>query len=98
MLCSVALACLVFASLTSYIKARAEGLGLTCNVGFAERSERLVIILPRRGIIVSEINVGAQLRLGRSWMQIVHIRARAMPVMREGCCLGRADPRGTVKS
>src|SRR3954453_14278095 len=44
-LCSVALACLVLAAVTSYIKARAEGLGLTCNVGFAERSERLVIIL-----------------------------------------------------
>ena len=45
LLCCVALACLVFASLTSYVKARAEGLGLTCDVGFAERSERLVIIL-----------------------------------------------------
>jgi CDP-diacylglycerol--glycerol-3-phosphate 3-phosphatidyltransferase len=45
MLCTVALACLVFGSITSYIKARAEGLGLRCDVGFAERSERLVIIL-----------------------------------------------------
>ncbi len=45
MLCAVALACLVFGSLTSYIKARAEGLGLRCDVGFAERSERLIIML-----------------------------------------------------
>jgi CDP-diacylglycerol--glycerol-3-phosphate 3-phosphatidyltransferase len=45
LLCCVALACLVFGSLTSYIKARAEGLGLRCDVGFAERSERLVIML-----------------------------------------------------
>jgi CDP-diacylglycerol---glycerol-3-phosphate 3-phosphatidyltransferase len=49
MLCCVALACLVFASLTSYIRARAEGLGLRCDVGFAERSERLVVILLATG-------------------------------------------------
>src|SRR6195952_1748910 len=49
MLCCVALACLVFGSLTSYIKARAEGLGLRCDVGFAERSERLVIMLLATG-------------------------------------------------
>ncbi len=39
------LLCLVLGSLTSYVKARAEGLGMTCNVGFAERTERLIIIL-----------------------------------------------------
>ncbi|MDX6227621.1 MAG: CDP-diacylglycerol---glycerol-3-phosphate 3-phosphatidyltransferase [Frankiales bacterium] len=50
MLCSVALCCLVFASLTSYIKARAEGLGLRCDVGLAERTERLVVILLCTGL------------------------------------------------
>ncbi|MDX6200684.1 MAG: CDP-diacylglycerol---glycerol-3-phosphate 3-phosphatidyltransferase [Frankiales bacterium] len=50
LLCCVALACLVFASLTSYIKARAEGLGLRCDVGLAERSERLVVILLCTGL------------------------------------------------
>lgn len=40
-----ALACLVFGSLVSYAKARAEGLGMTANVGIAERSERLVAVL-----------------------------------------------------
>src|SRR6195952_5840958 len=49
MLCTVALGCLVFGSLTSYIKARAEGLGLRCDVGFAERSERLIIMLLATG-------------------------------------------------
>jgi CDP-diacylglycerol--glycerol-3-phosphate 3-phosphatidyltransferase len=29
----------------SYVRARAEGLGLTANVGFAERAERLIIVL-----------------------------------------------------
>ena len=29
----------------SYVKARAEGLGFDCNTGFAERGERLLIVL-----------------------------------------------------
>lgn len=37
--------CLVGGTIVSYAKARAEGLGMTCNVGFAERSERLIIVL-----------------------------------------------------
>lgn len=45
-----ALLCLVMGSLTSYIKARAEGLGMTCNVGFAERAERLIIVLVGTGL------------------------------------------------
>mgnify|MGYP003344383918 CR=1 FL=1 len=28
----------------SYAKARAEGLGIECNVGFAERTERMLVI------------------------------------------------------
>ena len=28
----------------SYVKARAEGLGFTANVGLAERTERLILV------------------------------------------------------
>jgi len=38
------LICLVTGQIVSYVKARAEGLGLEANVGIAERFERLVII------------------------------------------------------
>jgi CDP-diacylglycerol---glycerol-3-phosphate 3-phosphatidyltransferase len=38
------LICLVAGQIVSYVKARAEGLGLEANVGIAERFERLVII------------------------------------------------------
>ncbi|MGL5858748.1 MAG: phosphatidylinositol phosphate synthase [Angustibacter sp.] len=41
----LALACLVLGSLVSYAKARAEGLGMTANVGIAERADRLVAVL-----------------------------------------------------
>ena len=35
---------LVAGGLVSYIKARAEGLGIECNGGLAERTDRLIII------------------------------------------------------
>ncbi len=46
----VALFCLVAGALVSYAKARAEGLGLRCDVGLAERSERLIIALVATGL------------------------------------------------
>lgn len=42
---AVALFCLVAGSVVSYAKARAEGLGLRCDVGLAERAERLILVL-----------------------------------------------------
>jgi len=45
-----ALACLVLGSVVSYSKARAEGLGMTANVGITERADRLVIILVCTGL------------------------------------------------
>jgi phosphatidylinositol phosphate synthase len=46
----VALFCLVAGLLVSYSKARAEGLGVTCDVGIAERTERLLIGLVAIGL------------------------------------------------
>ena len=40
---AVAIACLVGGLVVSYAKARAEGVGAECNVGIAERTERLLI-------------------------------------------------------
>lgn len=50
---ALVLACLlnlVFGSVVSYIKARAEGAGLTCNVGLIERPQRLTIGLAATGL------------------------------------------------
>lgn len=41
----LAMGTLVASFLVSYVKARAEGLGFECNVGFAERAERLILII-----------------------------------------------------
>ena len=47
----LALACLVLGSVVSYAKARAEGLGMTANVGIAERADRLVAVLAATGLV-----------------------------------------------
>jgi CDP-diacylglycerol--glycerol-3-phosphate 3-phosphatidyltransferase len=49
-LAAVTLFCLVAGALVSYAKARAEGLGLRCEVGIAERTERLIIGLAATGL------------------------------------------------
>jgi CDP-diacylglycerol--glycerol-3-phosphate 3-phosphatidyltransferase len=49
-MCAVALYDLVAGAVTSYAKARAESLGMTCNVGIAERSERLIVVLVLTGL------------------------------------------------
>jgi CDP-diacylglycerol---glycerol-3-phosphate 3-phosphatidyltransferase len=41
----LALLCLVLGMLTSYVKARAEGVGVPCDVGIVERLERLLLVL-----------------------------------------------------
>jgi len=51
------LLCLILGSLTSYIRARAEGVGLTCNVGIAERAERLIIVLVGTGLSGENLRV-----------------------------------------
>lgn len=40
-----ALACLVLGSIVPYARARAEGLGMTAQVGIAERADRLAAVL-----------------------------------------------------
>lgn len=42
--CAAALLALIGGFTVSYARARAEGLGLTCAVGFAERTERMLFI------------------------------------------------------
>lgn len=50
-MCALALACLVLGGVVSYAKARAEGLGMTANVGIAERADRLVAVLVTTGLV-----------------------------------------------
>lgn len=49
-LAALALYCLVSGSLVSYVKARAEGLGMSADVGVAERADRLIAVLLTTGL------------------------------------------------
>jgi CDP-diacylglycerol--glycerol-3-phosphate 3-phosphatidyltransferase len=46
----LALLCLILGVLTSYVKARAEGVGIACDVGIVERTERLILVLVGTGL------------------------------------------------
>ena len=46
----LALYCLSSGAVVSYAKARAEGLGMTADVGITERADRLVVVLVATGL------------------------------------------------
>jgi CDP-diacylglycerol--glycerol-3-phosphate 3-phosphatidyltransferase len=50
LLAAVAIFCLVSGALVSYVKARAEGLGIRADVGIAERPERMLITFVATGL------------------------------------------------
>jgi CDP-diacylglycerol--glycerol-3-phosphate 3-phosphatidyltransferase len=50
-LLAVTLFVLVSSFVVSYEKARAEGLGMTCEVGVADRTARLIIVLAAAGLV-----------------------------------------------
>jgi CDP-diacylglycerol---glycerol-3-phosphate 3-phosphatidyltransferase len=50
LLAGVALFCLSVGAVVPYAKARAEGLGMTADVGIAERADRLVVVLVATGL------------------------------------------------
>ncbi|MGN6087970.1 MAG: phosphatidylinositol phosphate synthase [Actinomycetales bacterium] len=50
LLCALCIWCLALGGVVPYAKARAESLGMTANVGIAERADRLVLILVCTGL------------------------------------------------
>jgi CDP-diacylglycerol---glycerol-3-phosphate 3-phosphatidyltransferase len=50
LLAGVCLFCLVTGNMVSYVKARAQSLGLRCDVGLIERPERMIISLVAVGV------------------------------------------------
>ena len=91
LLALVALVCLVLGVLTSYVKARAEGVGLRCDVGVVERTERLILVLTGTGLyglgLPYAVHVGLWLLLAGSVVTVVQ---RGVEVHRQA--RGRALP------
>jgi len=59
----VAIAALFLGGLIPYIRAKAESLGIECSVGFAERPERLIILLVGTGLFGLGLNFALGLSL-----------------------------------
>lgn len=86
----VTLVALVASQVISYIKARAQSLGLDCDVGLAERAERLVVI--GIGGLATGLGVGwalpaamwvlAILCLVTVAQRIIHVRRQDQPSQR----------------
>jgi phosphatidylinositol phosphate synthase len=64
----LSLICLVLGVLTSYVKARAEGMGLSADVGIVERTERLILVLVGTGFTGLGIPFALQVCL---WLLLV---------------------------
>ena len=75
----LAIAALVFSFLVSYVKARAEGLGFDAKVGFAERAERVAIMI--LGLAFDQILIALVLLTLLSAItfvqRVVHVRNQA---------------------
>lgn len=76
----LALAALVFSFLVSYVKARAEGLGFEAKVGFAERAERVAIMI--LGLAFDQVLIALVLLTVASAItflqRVVHVRKQAI--------------------
>lgn len=80
---AVALVALVASFLVSYVKARAEGLGIDCKVGIAERAERLLIVV--LALIFSDLLPAALVLLAvlavvTVFQRVAHVYRRASAV------------------
>lgn len=82
---AAALLCLVGGQVVSYAKARAEGLGFDCDVGIAERGERLVLIGVGAAVSLAGVPYALEIAL---WLlaaltvttvgqRVAHVRRRA---------------------
>jgi CDP-diacylglycerol--glycerol-3-phosphate 3-phosphatidyltransferase len=90
--CAAALVCLLTGQVVSYVKARAEGLGMTAKVGLIERPERLIIIGVGGLLWGLHVPYGLEVVL---WLlaalSIVTIGQRMATVYRQANAEGRAE-------
>ncbi|MFY1632614.1 phosphatidylinositol phosphate synthase [Solwaraspora sp. WMMB335] len=94
-----ALVCLVGGGIVSYVKARAEGLGMSCNVGIAERAERLILV--GLGGLLSGLGLSwglpavlwllAVLSLITIWQRIAHVHQQTVAADRARRCAQGVD-------
>jgi CDP-diacylglycerol--glycerol-3-phosphate 3-phosphatidyltransferase len=93
------LLCLVLGALISYVKARAEGLGFTADVGLVERPERLIIALVGTGL--DGLGV-PYVQAGALWLLVglsaVTVGQRVVEVRRQSAGLPAARSTGPAET
>lgn len=93
------LLCLVLGQLTSYIRARAEGVGLNATVGIAERAERLIIILVGTGLSGEHLRV-PYVQAIAVWVLVaastITVAQRLATVWRQSRAQQQAEKEGTA--
>lgn len=67
----LSLVALLASEIVSYVKARAEGLGLNCDTGLAERPERVIIIIA--GTFLTGLGINPALEISIWLLTIVSI-------------------------
>ena len=92
LLAGVSLFCLVAGALVSYVKARAEGLGVKANVGIAERPERMVVTYVAVGL--SGLGVPYILQIGLWGLAVASVitLGQRMVAVRRGMAAAAAEP------
>jgi len=99
---AAALACVVGGGAVSYAKARAESIGVACNVGIAERAERVMVTLAAAalyGLGVPYVLPAALWLLAvLIWVTVIqrmwHVRTSLRSVPADGEAQDANDPRG----
>ncbi|HUR51471.1 MAG TPA: CDP-alcohol phosphatidyltransferase family protein [Mycobacteriales bacterium] len=91
-LLAVTLVVLVAGFVVSYEKARAEGLGLRCEVGFADRTARLLLLLVATGLVGLGVPHGllAVGLWGLAALSLVTVVQRLLEVRRQATAAGAA--------
>jgi CDP-diacylglycerol--glycerol-3-phosphate 3-phosphatidyltransferase len=90
---AAALVSLVAGQVVSYVKARAEGLGFTANVGLIERAERLILLGVGGLLSASGVVYGLDVALGvLAVLSIVTIGQRMVFVYRQDRAAHPAEP------
>jgi CDP-diacylglycerol---glycerol-3-phosphate 3-phosphatidyltransferase len=97
--CAAALLCLLTGQVVSYVKARAEGLGMTANVGLAERTERLILVGIGGLLFGFDVKYGMEAAL---WLlvllSVITIGQRMSHVYRQAREIAAAGPSSSFSS
>lgn len=79
---ALALVALVASFMVSYVRARAEALGYDCNVGLAERAERLILIIVGLvfDVVPAALVILTVLASVTFIQRLLHVRAQARAI------------------